>query len=277
MNVGDDTELHGLHISPDLDTITYTLAGAIDHQRGWGLAGESWRVMESLRRFPRARSWFNLGDQDLATHLYRTDRLRSGATLTDVAGELAEAWGLACRLLPVTDDPVRTRLTVPGEGELSFQEYFVQRRHSVPVTAIRFEGADTATATPAATAAVAEADRVVIAPSNPLVSIDPVLAVPGVRAAVEARRADTVAVSPIVAGAALKGPADRLMTELGHEASVVGIARLYAPLASVLVIDDADADLAPAVEAEGIRCVVTPTIMSGPDAAAALAEAVLAT
>jgi LPPG:FO 2-phospho-L-lactate transferase len=276
VNVGDDTELHGLHISPDLDTITYTLAGAIDPERGWGLSGESWRAMEALRRYPKARSWFNLGDQDLATHLYRTDRLRAGATLTEVTAEITAAWDLACRLLPVTDDPLRTCVTVPGDGEISFQEYFVQRQHSVPVTSIRFDGADTATATPAALSALADAARVVIAPSNPLVSIDPVLAVRGVRAALEARRADTVAVSPIIAGAALKGPADRLLIELGHEASVVGIARLYAPLAATLIIDPADADRAAAVEAEGMRCIVTPTIMKGPAEAAALGEAVLA-
>jgi LPPG:FO 2-phospho-L-lactate transferase len=276
VNVGDDVELHGLHISPDLDTITYTVAGAIDPERGWGLAGESWRAMEALGRYPGARAWFNLGDQDLATHLFRTDRLRAGATLTEVTAEIAAAWDLGCRLLPVTDGRLQTRVTVPGEGEIGFQEYFVQRQHGVPVTSVRFDGAEATTPGPEVLAALADAERVVIAPSNPIVSIDPVLAVPGVRAAVEARREDAVAVSPIVAGAALKGPADRLLVELGHEASVVGIARLYAPLAATLVIDPADADLVEAVEAEGVRCVVTPSIMTGPPEAAALAEAVLA-
>jgi LPPG:FO 2-phospho-L-lactate transferase len=276
VNVGDDVELHGLHISPDLDTITYTVAGAIDPERGWGLGGETWHAMEALARYPAARTWFNLGDRDLATHLYRTDRLRAGAPLSTVSQEIADAWELGLRLLPVTDDRLQTRVTVAGEGEIGFQEYFVQRHHDVTVTAVRFDGADASTPGPGELDALRDARRLVVAPSNPLVSIDPVLAVPGVRAAVEARRADVVAVSPIIAGAALKGPADRLLRELGHEASVIGVARLYAPLVGTLVIDDADADHAAAVEAEGVRCVVAPTIMVGPAEATALAQVVLA-
>jgi LPPG:FO 2-phospho-L-lactate transferase len=275
VNVGDDVELHGLHISPDLDTVTYTVAGAIDTERGWGLAGETWHAMEALRRYPGARAWFNLGDRDLGTHLYRTDRLRSGAPLSTVSAEIAEAWGLGLRLLPASDDPLRTRVTV-SDGEIDFQEYFVHRQHDVAVSGIRFDGADAAAPAPGVLDAIAAAARVVIAPSNPIVSIAPVLAVPGVRAAVEARRDDVVAVSPIIAGAALKGPADRLLRELGHESSVVGIARIYAPLAATLVVDEADADHAAAVTAEGMRCVVAPTIMRGPDEAAALARTVLA-
>jgi LPPG:FO 2-phospho-L-lactate transferase len=274
-NVGDDTELHGLHISPDLDTITYTVAGAIDRDRGWGLAGETWQAMGALARYPGARTWFRLGDRDLATHLYRTDRLRSGATLTEVTAAIASAWGLGLRLLPVTDDRLRTRVTVAGDGEIGFQEYFVQRQHDVAVTAVRFEGADRARPGPDVLAAIGRAHRVVVAPSNPLVSIDPVLAVPGVREAVAARRDAVVAVSPIIAGAALKGPADRLLRELGHEASVVGVARLYAPLVGTLVIDEADRDQADAVAREGVRCVVAPTVMHGPDEAAALAQVVV--
>jgi LPPG:FO 2-phospho-L-lactate transferase len=276
VNVADDVELHGLHISPDLDTVTYTLAGAIDPERGWGLAGETWHAMDALARYPRARAWFSLGDRDLATHLYRTDRLRAGASLSQVTAEITEAWALELRLLPATDDRLQTRVTVEGEGEIGFQEYFVQRHHDVAATAVRFDGADAATAGPGVLDAIATAERVVIAPSNPIVSIGPVLAVPGVQAAVEARRADTVAVSPIVAGAALKGPADRLLRELGHAASVVGVARLYAPFVATLVIDEADAAHADAVRAEGVECVVTPTVMRGPVEAAALARAVLA-
>ncbi|MGH9273450.1 MAG: 2-phospho-L-lactate transferase [Acidimicrobiales bacterium] len=276
VNVGDDVELHGLHISPDLDTVTYTVAGAIDPERGWGLAGETWHAMEALRRYPQARAWFNLGDRDLATHLYRTDRLRAGAALSTVTAEIADAWGLGLRLLPASDDALRTRVTVP-DGEIDFQEYFVHRQHDVAVSAVRFDGADAASPAPGVLEAIDTADRVLIAPSNPIVSIAPVLAVPGVREAVETRRADVVAVSPIIAGAALKGPADRLLRELGHESSVVGIARIYAALAATLVVDDADADHAAAVEAEGLRCVVAPTIMRGPDEAAALARTVLAT
>jgi len=276
VNVGDDVELHGLHISPDLDTITYTVAGAIDLERGWGLGGETWHAMEALARYPRARRWFNLGDRDLATHLYRTDRLRSGASLSEVSAEVAEAWELGLRLLPVTDDRLQTRVTVTGEGEIGFQEYFVERHHDVAVTAVRFDGAEQARPAPGVLAAIGDARRVVVAPSNPIVSIDPVLTVPGVRAAVEARRAEVVAVSPIIAGAALKGPADRLLRELGHDASVVGVARLYAPFVGTLVIDEADAGHAAAVEAAGVRCVVAPTVMHGVAEATRLAEVVLA-
>lgn len=284
VNVGDDLELHGLSISPDLDTVTYTLAGAIDPERGWGLARETWQAMEGLRRLG-GEAWFNLGDRDLGTHLYRTGRLRSGATLSAVTAEIAAAHGVEVRLVPVSDDPVRTRVSVvepasPGGvetvREISFQRYFVERAHSVPVTAVRFVGAADARPAPGVLDAIADAERVVIAPSNPIVSIDPVLAVPGVRDAVAARRDDVVAVSPIVAGAALKGPADRLMAELGLEASVVGVARHYADLVGTLVVDEADATLAPDVEATGVRCVVTPTVMSEPGVAAALGRTVIA-
>ena len=277
-NVGDDLVLHGLHISPDLDTVTYTLAGQINPETGWGLAGETWQAMETLGRYGGV-DWFNLGDRDLGTHLYRTHRLQQGASLTEVTGEIVRAWDLGLRLLPVTDDRLCTMVTL-GEGpdagrEITFQEYFVQRRHSVAVSAVRFDGASNATPAPDVLTAIDEAMRVVIAPSNPVVSIDPVLAVPGVRDAVTAARQRTVAVSPIVAGAALKGPADRLLHELGHDASVVGVARLYAPLARTLVIDEADADLADAVADEGIEPLVTRTIMSEPGVAVSLARAVL--
>ena len=279
VNVGDDLELHGLRISPDLDTITYTLAGEINPDTGWGLRGESWQAMDTVRRYGGI-TWFGLGDRDLGTHLYRTQRFAEGATLTEVTAEITDAWGLRLRLLPVTDDRVRTMVTL-AEGdeaglEVGFQEYFVQRRHGVPVSAVRFEGADAARPGPDVLAALADADRVVLAPSNPIVSIDPVLAVPGVREALVARRADTVAVSPIVAGSALKGPADRLLEELGHEATVVGVARLYAPLAEALVIDHADAHLAEDVAAQGIRPILAKSIMRTPEVAAQLARTVLA-
>lgn len=274
VNTGDDIELHGLHISPDIDTVIYTVAEAIDPERGWGLAGESWRAMETLARYG-GEAWFNLGDRDLGTHLFRTQRLRAGAALSAVCDELARAWGLTMRVLPVTDDPLRTFVTVPGMGEIGFQQYFVQHHHDVPVASVRFDGADVASPAPGVLEALSEASCVVIAPSNPIVSIGPLLAVPGIRSAVIARRDHTVAVSPIVAGAALKGPADRMLRELGHDVSVVGVARLYAPLASTLVIDSADAALAPAVEAEGMRCAVTRTVMATVDDAVALARVVL--
>ncbi|MCU1373090.1 MAG: 2-phospho-L-lactate transferase [Actinomycetia bacterium] len=276
VNTGDDTTMHGLRICPDLDTVTYTLAGAVNGETGWGLTGETWQAMESLRAYDADRAWFNLGDRDLGTHLYRTGRLAEGASLADVAAGIGARWGLGLRLLPVTESEVATRVTVEGEGEIGFQDYFVGRHHSVAVSAVRFAGIESATPADGVLDAIASATRVVIAPSNPIVSIGPVLAVPGVRAAVAARRADVVAISPIIAGAALKGPADRLLTELGHESSVVGVARIYAEVAGTLVIDTADAHLASAVEAEGLRCVVAPTIMSGPPEAAALAKVTLA-
>jgi LPPG:FO 2-phospho-L-lactate transferase len=231
--------------------------------------------MDALAAYGDGRAaWFRLGDRDLGTHLYRTTRLASGAPLSQVTAEIVARWGLSITLLPMSDDVVETRITVAGQ-EIGFQEYFVGLHHDVAVEAVSFRGVDRARPGPGVLAAIERADRVVICPSNPIVSIGPILAVPGVRAAIAARRADTVAVSPIVGGRALKGPADHMMTELGHEASVVGVARLYAPLAATLVIDEADADLADAVEAEGIGVIVTPTIMTGPAEAAALARTVL--
>jgi LPPG:FO 2-phospho-L-lactate transferase len=276
VNTGDDVVLHGLHISPDLDTITYTLAEAINPETGWGLAGETWNAMATLDRYG-GLTWFRLGDQDLATHMYRTQRLRDGLTLTEVTAEITRAWGLGLRVLPVTEDRLETRVTVEAEGsepagEIGFQEYFVGRQHNVTVTSVRFAGADESHPGPGVLEAIADADVVLVCPSNPIVSIGPVLAVPGVRAAVEARRALSVAVSPIVAGTALKGPADRMLRELGHDASVVGVARLYRDLAATLVIDEADRDLAGAVEDAGMRCVVAPTVMRDADDAAALAR-----
>jgi LPPG:FO 2-phospho-L-lactate transferase len=275
VNTGDDFVLHGLSISPDLDTVTYTLAGAVNPETGWGLIGESWAAMDALERY-RGQTWFRLGDRDLGTHLYRTQRLNEGASLSQVTAEIVAAWGIGVRLLPMTDDRVETRVTVESEGEIGFQDYFVGRQHAVAVRAIRFDGADAARPAGGVLDAVAAAARVIVCPSNPLVSIGPILAVPGLEEALAARREDTVAISPIIAGAALKGPADRMMAELGHEPSVVGIARLYAKLASSLVVDTADARRAAEVEAEGIRCIVAPTVMSDPAAAAALARVVLA-
>jgi LPPG:FO 2-phospho-L-lactate transferase len=289
VNTGDDTVLHGLSISPDLDTITYTLAGAIDPERGWGLVDESWRAMGALARYVEVRpegssaapTWFNLGDQDLATHFYRTARLAEGASLSMVTAEIAHAWGLGLTVVPMSDDRVSTRVVLAEDAgehtagdEISFQEYFVQLRHSAAVASVRFDGA--ADATPNGLDLLRHSEAVVIAPSNPLVSIGPLRALTGVDAALGARRETVVAVSPIVAGAALKGPADRLMVELGHEASVVGVARLYAPIAGTLVIDTADAHLADAVEAEGMTCVVTDTVMHDAAVSASLARTTLA-
>jgi LPPG:FO 2-phospho-L-lactate transferase len=276
VNTGDDVLLHGLHISPDLDTVTYTLAGVMNAETGWGLTGETWTAMDALAAYGTGElAWFRLGDRDLGTHLFRTSRLAAGATLSEVTAEITARWGLTVRLLPMSDDRVETRVTIAGGTEIGFQEYFVGRRHSVAVEAVRFDGAETARPAPGVIDAVRSADLVVICPSNPVVSIGPLLAVPGIREAVVARRHDTVAVSPIVAGAALKGPADRMMAELGHEPSVVGVARLYRDLAATLVIDEADAALAGEVERAGMRCVVTPTVMRGMAESVALARTVL--
>jgi LPPG:FO 2-phospho-L-lactate transferase len=319
INTGDDMVLHGLHVSPDIDTVTYTLAGASNETTGWGLAGESWAVMGALQAFEEpsgpagARlTWFNLGDRDLATHLFRTGRLAAGATLSEVTTEVAHRFGVRADLLPMTDSRVETRVTVearklerdfgglapdgqhedgrqgddratgrhhPGPGlvEIGFQEYFVGLHHSVEVKGIRFAGGDLARPGPGVLRAIGDADVVVICPSNPIVSIGPVLAVAGISEAVASRREDVVAVSPIVAGRALKGPADRMLAELGHEVSALGVARLWAPLAGTLVVDEQDAELADNIEAQGMRCIVARSVMSGPKEAADLARAVLGT
>ncbi|MDG2029304.1 MAG: 2-phospho-L-lactate transferase [Acidimicrobiales bacterium] len=272
VNVGDDVMLHGLRVCPDLDTCTYTLAGAIDPERGWGLVDESWQAMAELGRYG-GENWFSLGDRDLGTHLFRTQRLDAGASLTEVTAEITSAWGLQCRLLPVSDDPVETRVTLADGDEINFQEYFVRLQHDVAVSSVRFDGVDAARPTDAAIAAIDEATTLVIAPSNPIVSIGPVLAVPGVRERVEARRDRNVAVSPIVGGKALKGPADRMLRELGEEPTVVGVARRYRDLAATLVVDEVDAVLVPEIEAAGMRAIAMPTIMSEPGVAPALARA----
>ena len=277
VNTGDDTELHGLSISPDIDTVTYTVAQAIDPERGWGLRNETWRAMEALERFESVRPegshaaprWFNLGDTDLATHFYSTARLREGATLSEVTDEVRRAFGVTFPILPMSNQSVRTLVHL-ADGPVSFQEYFVKLRHSVPVSSVEFIGTDIATFVDPDL--IRTANTIVIAPSNPIVSIGPIRAIRGVEESLRARRDDIVAVSPIVAGAALKGPADRMLTELGHEPTVVGVARMYAPIAATLVIDEQDAHLADTVEREGMRCVVTDTIMSKPGVAASLAR-----
>ena len=274
VNTGDDTELHGLHISPDLDTITYTLSGAVNPATGWGLGGDSFRAMEALDRFG-AITWFRLGDADLATHLFRTGRLRQGASLSEVTVEISRGFGLNIKMLPMSDDPVRTRLSLRDGGEVAFQEYFVKLRHSVAVSKVRFEGAELASPAPGVLEALETADAVIVAPSNPVVSIGPILSVPGISEALEARRESVVAVSPIAAGAALKGPADRLLVELGEEASAVGVGRFLRAVVGTLVVDEADASLAGAVRDLGLECVVTPSVMSTPEVAAGLARVVL--
>jgi LPPG:FO 2-phospho-L-lactate transferase len=272
VNVGDDLVLHGLTICPDLDTITYTLAGLNNDELGWGLRGESWRVMEELDRLG-GEAWFRLGDRDLATHLYRSERLRQGATKTEVAHELAAHFELAVTLLPVTDDPLATEFLTP-EGRLTFQDYFVRRHHDVVVTAIEVVGAADSSLSAQARDAITDASRLVIAPSNPLISIDPILQVPGVRELIRERASDVIAVSPLINGEALKGPADRLMRELGYESSVLGVADFYEGLVGTWVIDEADRTLAEDLRARGVNVEVTTTIMADPENARRLAKVV---
>ena len=262
VNVGDDLEFLGLQVSPDLDTVLYTLAGLLDEERGWGVRDETTNALATAERLG-ADSWFTLGDRDIGLHLVRTSALRSGEPLSTVTARIAAALGVETRLLPASDERVRTILATDA-GELDFQSWFVGRRHTDPVLGVRFEGAEAASPAPGVLEALAAADRIVIAPSNPFVSIDPILAVPGIRAAVAVRRADAAAVSPIVGGRALRGPLAEMLSGLGHEPSALGVARLYAELVSTFVVDLADAELAPAIEALGLRAVVVPTVMVDP-------------
>jgi LPPG:FO 2-phospho-L-lactate transferase len=230
--------------------------------------------MDALGRYGGI-TWFRLGDKDLATHLYRTHRLGEGAPLSQVTAEITAGWDLRLRMIPVTDDRLATSVTLATGETVAFQDYFVRLQHGVAITGVQFAGAEASRPAPGVLETIATAETVVVAPSNPIVSIGPLLAVPGVREAIIARRERTVAVSPIIGGAALKGPADRMLRELGHDVSVTGVARLYAPLASVLVIDETDAAMADAVADAGMRPVVAPTIMSTPERAAALGRTVL--
>jgi len=285
VNTGDDTIMHGLHISPDLDTITYTLAEAIDPDRGWGLAGESWKVIESLRRYEALRpsnsdaggTWFNLGDRDLATHLYRTARLGEGATLSTVTAEIRTAWDVPLRILPMSNDPVSTMVDIiDSDGSrktVPFQEYFVRLRHSVPITNVSFVGHSQAE--PTFLDLLDQADTIIIAPSNPIVSLGPIRSLPGVENALQRNRRRVVAVSPIVAGTAIKGPADRMLKELGHQASVIGVANLYAGIAATLIIDTADTDQSHDVEKAGMHCIITNTMMNDVEITTRLARTVL--
>jgi LPPG:FO 2-phospho-L-lactate transferase len=276
VNVADDTELYGLAISPDIDTILYTLAGVANSETGWGIAGDTWTALGMLDRYGE-ETWFRVGDADLATHLRRSRLLHDGASLTDATTQMATALGVPSRILPASDDRLRTLLAT-DDGELDFQEYFVRLSQQPEVRAVRFDGVETARPTPAALAALRDADLVVIAPSNPVVSVGPTLALRGIREAIEAAgEAGTprVAVSPIIAGRALKGPADRMLTSLGHESSAVGVARIYRGLVDGFVLDSADAALAPEIEALGMGAVVRPTVMRGDQDRARLAGAIL--
>ena len=272
-NVGDDAEMHGLHVSPDIDALLYTLSGLIDSERGWGVRGDTHTAHAMFERLGDPDTWFTVGDTDLATHATRTRLLSDGATLTDATATMAAALGIGARILPATDDRLRTRLDTDA-GTLDFQAYFVRLRQEPNVTSIAFDGVDEARPTAAVLDAIRDAELVVIGPSNPFVSIGPILALDGVRDALLGAAA-RVAVSPIVAGRALKGPADRMLASLGHEASALGVARVYAGVVDRFVIDDQDAHLRPRIEALGMTVEVLPTVMLEDADRAALAAGLL--
>jgi len=273
VNVADDTEHHGLLVCPDLDTIMYTLAGIADREQGWGVAGDTFTAMAQLERYGE-EAWFRIGDADLATHVRRAHLMADGASLTDATAAMTAALDVASHLVPATNDRLRTRIGTDA-GELDFQAYFVQRGQRDEVRGVRFDGAEAARPSPAALVALATAELVVIGPSNPIVSIAPILAVPGMREALVAAPAPRIGVSGIVAGKALRGPADRMLASLGHESSALGVARLYEGLIGHFVIDRADEALAPAIEALGMGVSVLPTVMRDDDDRASLAGALL--
>jgi len=270
VNTGDDLLWWDLPVSPDLDSITYALAGLRCRQRGWGVEGDTFDLL-ALKRSQGAPTWFQVGDRDLATHRARAQLLSAGLTLTQATKELASRLGVAARVLPMSDDRVETRLETPL-GELSFEEYFVRERHQLPVSRVRFVGAEQARPAPGVLEAIARADAILLAPSNPITSIGPILAVPGVRQALRAAAAPVAAVSPIVAGAAVSGPAAALMESQGLPATASGVARAYADFLDVLILDSRDAAEIEPIEALGIRAYATNTIMASLPDRAALAE-----
>jgi LPPG:FO 2-phospho-L-lactate transferase len=274
-NTGDDAEIWGLHVSPDLDTVCYTLGGLLDEERGWGLRDESFRTLGEMVRFGEP-TWFNLGDRDLATHLHRTRLLAEGRPLSEVTAKLAADLGVRHAVLPMSDQPVRTRVLGP-DGWLGFQEYFVREKTQVEVRAVEYAGAPEARPAPGLVEAIGAADAVLVCPSNPVTSIGPILSVPGIVEALHSTRAPVLAISPIVGGRAVSGPAGRLMAARGLPVSALGIAQSYAPWLDVLIIDDEDAGLAPSIEAAGARSVLASTLMTGRVEEMRLARRVLET
>jgi LPPG:FO 2-phospho-L-lactate transferase len=273
VNTGDDTEVWGLHVSPDLDTITYALAGRLDLARGWGRADESFHCLESMAAF-EAPTWFALGDRDLATHLVRTQALAAGRSLSHVTAEIARRLGVRPAVLPMSDESVRTRVRTPG-GWLTFQEYFVREKAQVDVLEVAYEGAAEARPAPDVLAAIGDTDAVIVCPSNPVTSVGPILAVPGIAQALGTTRAKTAAVSPIVGGAAVSGPAGQLMAARGLPVSPLGVARAYAPWLDVLLIARGDRDVVPDLRAAGVEPALADILMTDRASEAALAHAVL--
>lgn len=273
VNTGDDEEFHGLHVSPDLDTMTYTLSGLYNQETGWGMSGDSFNTLGMLNRLG-SDTWFNLGDLDFAMHIRRTELLRHGATLSEVTAELTGRLGIQHSVIPMSDDPVRTVLDTDA-GTLAMQEYFVRYRAEPKVDAIRYVGAAAAKPSPAFAKALQECETIIFCPSNPYLSVAPIMAIPGVRDAISARSGNRIAVSPIVGGAAVRGPAGKIMAELGGTVSSVGVAREYRDLCDILVVDSQDADLADDISHEGIHPVATNTIMNNDADKIALAKSVL--
>lgn len=273
VNTGDDLRWWGLHVSPDVDSITYALAGLLSRERGWGVEGDTFQCLEAMRRLG-APAWFQLGDRDLALHISRTEALAAGKTLSQATAEIARGMGVESRILPMTDDRVETRMQTPG-GELSFQEYFVRERYQVAVEGVRFEGAEQARPAPGVVEAISRAECVLIAPSNPVTSIEPILAVPGIREALRETPARVAAVSPIVGGAAVSGPAGELMRTQGLAVSAEGVAQAYADFLDVLIVDKRDATEKPSVEKLGVELRTARTVMKSDADKAGLAWAAL--
>ena len=273
VNTGDDAELYGVHVSPDLDIVTYWLAGIVDYERGWGLQGDSFRVVDALERLGE-EAWFRLGDKDFATCLARTRRMRAGMTLSEITAELAARLGVEARVIPMSDDPVRTVIKTRDGRSLEFQEYFVKERNHPEVAALHLEGLEGAEPAPGLLDALAEAEVVVLCPSNPFLSIAPITSLPGVEEAL-ASHDRVIAVSPLVQGAALKGPADRLLESLGAGSGAAAVARLYAGYCDIFVVDESDEAERAAVEALGLEVVALPIVMRRPADSERLAEALL--
>ncbi|MFY9614053.1 MAG: 2-phospho-L-lactate transferase [Candidatus Dormiibacterota bacterium] len=273
-NTGDDLEWVGLHVSPDVDTVMYTLSGLADRDRGWGLEGETWQALDLLKRYDTEETWFQIGDRDLATHVLRTRQLAEGRSLTEATGALAHQLGIRCQLLPMSNDPVRTKVLTP-DGLLDFQEYFVRRRFEPPVEEVRFEGAADARPTPEAAAAILSSDVVIVAPSNPIGSIGPMLAIKGLREAVAQTTALRVAISPLIGGDAVKGPTVPMMQSAGLAVSPLGVAQFYEGLIDAIVIDKQDVAFKAELEERGLHVLVTDILMEGFEGRLRLAAEVL--
>ena len=269
VNTGDDLSLHGLHICPDIDTVIYTLGNEINPDTGWGLRDEGWRAMDMVAMYGGI-DWFRLGDRDIGTHLFRTQRLSEGATLSEVTREIAAKWGVGINVIPMSNDPVRTIVTTVRGEDLNFQDYFVRLAHDVEIASIKFQGHETAHPAPELISEILEADIILVAPSNPLVSIAPILSIAGIRDVLQKRRKDVIAISGIIGGKALKGPAGRLLNELGYEASAAAVAEIYKDIAGTFVIDTVDKHERMRIQELGLNCIITDTVMTNSTKAADL-------